>query len=88
MTEKKVRDLAVEAGSVQCTPGKREPLDCCRFCAHSTHFIVGGKKIPSPARAFCTFQRATEKVRLSEVSGVVCDDLRGEGFRSIMNIIS
>jgi hypothetical protein len=88
MNDKRARELPVLDSSVQCTAQKREPLERCRFCAHSTHFIVNGKAVRSPARAFCTFQRATDEVRLSEVSVVLCDDLRNEGFSSIMNIIS
>jgi hypothetical protein len=88
MTERSARELPVLGGSVQCTTQKREPVERCRFCAHSTHFIANGKKVRSPARAFCTFQRATGDVRLPEVTVVFCDDLRDEGFSSIMNIIS
>jgi hypothetical protein len=88
LTEKKTRSLAVENGTVQCTAAKREPIEKCRFCVHSTHFVVKGRRVSSPARAYCTMQRATEAVRLAEVEAVICDDLREEGFGSIMSIIS
>jgi hypothetical protein len=32
--------------------------------------------------------RATEEVDLKKVISVVCDDMREEGFRTIMNVIS
>ena len=88
MTEKKTRILAVENGTVRCTAAKKEPVERCRFCVHSTHFVVKGRRVPSPARAYCTVQRATEAVRLDEVEAVICDDRKGEGFGSIMSIIS
>ncbi|MDT8358432.1 MAG: hypothetical protein RQ758_08030 [Methanomicrobiaceae archaeon] len=78
----------ITAGSVQCTPHKREAVEKCRFCAHSTHFYVNGEWVPSPARAYCTCTRACEPVDLKRAGKVRCDDAAGEGFRSIMSIIS
>lgn len=82
-----VRTLTVDKGRVNCLSEKTEDLDHCRFCAHSVRFRVEGREIPSPARAFCSLQRGCEEVDLTKVEAVVCDDLSGEGFRSIMNII-
>ena len=82
-----VRTLPVQKGRVDCLPEKMEDLDHCRFCAHSVRFMVAGKEIPSPARAYCTLQRNAEEVDLTKVEAVICDDLSHEGFRSIMNII-
>lgn len=73
---------------VQCLPGKKEEIIRCRFCVHSKQFRQGGRWVPSPARAFCLASRATTNVDFSRVSAVCCDDLAGEGFSSIMNIIS
>lgn len=82
-----VRTLEVEKGHVSCLPAKKEDLDHCRFCAHSVRFRVNGKEVPSPARAYCTLQRSAGEVDLQKVQAVICDDMAGEGFRSIMNII-
>lgn len=82
-----LRTLEVTRGHVACLPEKKEDLDHCRFCAHSVRFRVKGKEVPSPARAFCTMQRNAEEVDLKLVEAVLCDDMSGEGFRSIMNII-
>jgi hypothetical protein len=82
-----VRDLAVLKGRVQCLPDKKTDLDHCRFCAHSVRFRVQGVEVPSPARAYCSMQKKGEDVDLTRVEAVLCDDLSGEGFRSIMNII-
>ena len=87
MSSRPLRTLEVVKGFVMCVPGKREDLDHCRFCAHSVRFRIKGKEIPSPARAFCTLQRATQEVDLTQVDAVICDDTVSEGFRSIMNII-
>ncbi|HDR73450.1 MAG TPA: hypothetical protein ENN85_06030 [Methanoculleus sp.] len=88
MTEARARELPVERGHVQCTPARREELVKCRFCVHSTHFMVEGRWVGSPARAYCRVQRSTEAVDLDAVAMVRCDDSAGEGFRSIMSIIS
>jgi hypothetical protein len=82
------RTLAVEKGTVACLSDKRESVEKCRFCVHSVRFVVMGKEVPSPARAFCTMSRATGEVDMQTVTDVICDDLRQEGFRSIMNVIS
>ena len=82
------RTLQVEKGTVACLPKRREDLEKCRFCVHSVKFIIPGKEVPSPARAFCSMSRATEEVDLKKVISVVCDDMREEGVRTIMNVIS
>ncbi|WP_246589314.1 hypothetical protein [Methanofollis formosanus] len=71
-----------------CPEGRDRPLDNCRFCVHSRRFRLGDRWVPSPARAYCTLQRATEEVDLTAVNAVECDDDRNEGFRSIMTVIS
>jgi hypothetical protein len=82
------RTLRVEEGGVECLPGEPVTLDRCRFCAHSTSFRIRGIWITSPARAYCLRSKAEKDVGLSTVEEVECDDLDGEGYRSIMNIIS
>ena len=81
------RTLRVSRGRVECLPGEEVPLDRCRFCAHSTAFCIRGTWITSPARAYCLRDKAEKDVDLSKVDEVECDDLGGEGYRSIMNII-
>jgi hypothetical protein len=87
MGSRPVRTLLVGNGKVDCLPAKKQDLDYCRFCAHSVRFRVSGTEVQSPARAFCTLGRNCEEVDLKKVEAVICDDLSGEGFRSIMNII-
>jgi hypothetical protein len=82
------RTLRVKQGRVECLPDEEVPLDRCRFCAHSTSFRVRGIWTTSPARAYCLRSRAGKDVDLSTVEEVECDDLDGEGYRSIMNILS
>ncbi len=89
MSEKSAGTLIpVIGGRVACPSGQAVTLDRCRFCAHSTHFQVRGRLVPSPARAYCSRQRGGEEIDLDAVEAVVCDDRSGEGYRSIMNIIS
>ncbi|NYT05478.1 MAG: hypothetical protein GKC04_03775 [Methanomicrobiales archaeon] len=88
MTDKRRRVLPVSEGTVQCTPLRREEIEKCRFCVHSTGFFQGDRRTASPARAYCAMQRTTTNVVYTEVTAVECDDLRGEGFRSMMNVIS
>jgi hypothetical protein len=88
MAEDGMRILVVEKGTVPCLPERSVTLDRCRFCAHSRYFEVKGRKVTSPARAYCSRSRATEEVDLLVVTRVWCDDLRSEGYRSIMSIIS
>ncbi|HXW98412.1 MAG TPA: hypothetical protein VEI51_01655 [Methanomicrobiales archaeon] len=71
-----------------CLPGEEVTLDRCRFCAHSTAFCVKGTWVTSPARAYCVVSKAEKGVDLSMVEEVECDDTEGEGYRSIMSIIS
>ena len=87
MSSRHLRTLEVTKGLVACLPYKKEDLDHCRFCAHSVRFLVNGREVPSPARAFCSLQKNTSEVDLTKVEAVLCDDLSNEGFRSIMNII-
>ena len=88
MTENSFRTLYVEMGVVQCLPNKKESIEKCRFCVHSVYFLEKDRWIKSPARAFCTKCRSTDKVFLTDVEAVLCDDKREEGYRSMMNIIS
>ncbi len=83
-----VRRLPVVRGRVECTPGGHVTVDRCGFCVHSARVVVRGKEMPSPARAYCSRCRDAERVDMEKVEAVVCDDLSGEGFRSIANIIS
>ena len=88
MTEKPYRVLKTVGGMVQCLPGKREETVRCRFCIHSKQFLQEGRWVPSPARAFCLASRTTEDVDLSRVTAVCCNDMSGEGFSSVLNVIS
>jgi hypothetical protein len=88
MSNRASRRLPVVGGRVQCTTDHAVPVDRCRFCVHSTHVVVGGADLPSPARAYCRLGRDAVEVDMKKVQVVVCDDLQGEGFRSITNIIS
>ncbi|WP_292517268.1 hypothetical protein [Methanoculleus sp.] len=82
------RRLPVVGGRVQCTPKEPVSLDRCRFCVHSARVVVNGREMPSPARAYCTRCRETPDLDMAKVEAILCDDLAGEGFRSITNIIS
>jgi hypothetical protein len=84
----KVRELPVRKGQVRCTAEADVTLDYCRFCVHSTEFRVKGEWITSPARAYCLRSRVVKGVDLQKVDTVRCDDDGGDGFHSIMNIIS
>lgn len=88
MTETAERELPVERGTVECRPGVRVGLDHCRFCACSRAFRERGTWKRSPALAYCMASRVTGEVDLSRVEAVRCHDRTGEGFRSIMSIIS
>lgn len=88
MIEAEQRVLRVEKGRVECRPGVRIGLDRCRFCASSRAFCESGIWKRSPALAYCMASRVTEEVDLSKVEAVRCADRTGEGFRSIMSIIS
>lgn len=88
MSDKVYRELNVENGTVECRPGTRVGLDRCRFCASSRAFLEEGAWRESPALAYCMARRTTGEVDLRRVSAVKCADRSGEGFRSIMNIIS
>ncbi|NLV27467.1 MAG: hypothetical protein GXY48_09930 [Methanomicrobiales archaeon] len=88
MSEVSGKRLPVSGGFVHCLPGKPEEVQKCRFCVHSVRFITRTKDLPSPARAFCTMVRGTEDVDIKDVIEVVCDDVKQEGYRSILNVIS
>ena len=83
----KNRVVDVAGRHVICA-GKREEIEKCRFCVHSVSFECDGVWVKSPARAYCSRCRSTDPVNLDKVTAVMCDDRAGEGFRSIMNIIS
>ena len=82
------RHLAVVRGRVQCTPNEAVPVDRCRLCVHSARVVAGGRELPSPARAYCSRCRDIPDIDMTKVEEVICDDTRGEGFRSITSIIS
>ncbi|MDD1667499.1 MAG: hypothetical protein LUO96_03430 [Methanomicrobiales archaeon] len=82
------RTLPVERGEVRCLPGEPVIVEKCRFCVHSTSFRIKTAWITSPARAYCLRSRPEKDVDLSTVEEVECDDLDGEGYRSIMSILS
>jgi hypothetical protein len=88
MTDGGERELAVERGTVECRPDVRVGLDRCRFCACSRAFREGGAWKRSPALAYCMACRVTGEVDFSKVEAVRCHDRTGEGYRSIMGIIS
>ena len=82
------RRLPVVRGPVRCTERESVPIDQCRLCVHSARVVVKGIELPSPARAYCSRCRDAPDIDMAKVEAVLCDDLSGEGFRSIANIIS
>ncbi|MDD3857667.1 MAG: hypothetical protein PHP43_06410 [Methanoculleus sp.] len=82
------RRLTVVRGRVRCTEHESVPVDQCRLCVHSSRVVVRGKELPSPARAYCSQCRDAPDIDMAKVEAVLCDDLSGEGFRSIATIIS
>ena len=88
MSDRDSRRLPVIGGRVQCTPDKAVTVDRCGFCVHSAHVVVGGREHPSPARAYCSRCRVTPGIDMKAAEVVICDDVQGEGFRSIMSVIS
>ena len=88
MSGKSHRNLQVFGGFVQCLPDKREEVVKCRFCVHSVQFKTQNAEISSPARAFCSRVRSTDEVDLKDIVEVVCDDVKQEGYRSMLNVIS
>lgn len=89
MSEKVTNKRVRAKGRVECTPDEVVTVDHCRFCVHSQAFTVHGRSVPSPARVYCLYhKKSDEKINFSEVEAVECDDVKGEGFRSMMNIIS
>lgn len=87
MPEGEYRILEVRSGKVRCLPDREETIEHCRFCVFSRSFVVRGRSVTSPALAYCLRHRATEEVNLKEVEAVACADRKGEGYRSMMNII-
>lgn len=77
-----------EGGHVSCQEGVPRNLENCRFCVHSRRFYETDRWVASPARAYCMCSRSTDGVDLAQVTAVECDDEGGEGFRSMMSIIS
>lgn len=88
MAEGEYRVLEVRGGKVRCTPGTDATVAHCRFCVYSRFFRIGGKDYRSPALAFCVRTNAPDEVNLSTVEAVTCADRRGEGYRSMLNVIS
>ena len=88
MSEGRTRILDVEEMEVRCLPGKREHVDRCRFCVHSKKIPESGRWKVSPARAYCVLSRSDDVVDMNKAEAVECDDMKGEGFRSILNVIS
>lgn len=88
MTDAEYRDQPVKDGTVECLPGVRVGLDRCRFCASSRAFLEDSTWKKSPALAYCMACRVTDAVAFDRVRAVRCADRGGEGFRSIMSIIS
>ena len=88
MTDGEYRIIPVIKGKVQCLVDKKEPVENCGFCVHSREFKVQNRLITSPALAYCTKCRVTEKVDYSKAESVKCADRQGGGFHSITNIIS
>lgn len=78
----------IRQGNVECRPAEVISLEHCRFCVHSKAFVVRGRHLPSPARIYCLAQKPSKEViDFTMAEAVVCDDRKGEGYRSIMNIL-
>ncbi len=89
MNERSIDRPVGKSRRVACAGREDITPDHCRLCVHSRAFVVGGKRIASPARVYCLRCRPPEEeLDLGRVEAVECDDLAGEGFRSITNIIS
>ncbi|MDD1723786.1 MAG: hypothetical protein LUQ07_01505 [Methanospirillum sp.] len=88
MVSGQLRTLQVTGRHIPCLAHKTEEIEKCRFCAHSVRFITKNGEVASPARAFCTLSRDSGEVNLQDVTAVVCDDTCGEGYRSMLNVIS
>lgn len=82
------RRLPVIRGRVQCTVKESIPVAQCRLCVHSASVVIGGRELPSPARAYCSRCRDAPDIDMAKVEAILCDDKQEEGFRSIANIIS
>lgn len=88
MTDNRYRNLRAVSGFVDCSAEKKESVERCRFCVHSRKFMVGGVWYDSPARTYCMSCRTTEMPDYKSADAVLCDDLKREGFRSFLNVIS
>lgn len=82
------RIIPVKKGKVECLVDKNEDLERCRFCVFSRFFRIKGEDIKAPALAFCPRHGNADCVDLSKVESVICGDRKGEGFMSILNVIS
>lgn len=82
------RILDIHNGEVLCLPKKLESVEKCRFCVHSKRFREADVWKISPARAYCSLCRGDDKINFDKIDAVECDDLKNEGYRSILNIIS
>ena len=65
MSDEDVRIIPAIKGSVQCLPGKKEPLGHCGLCIHCREFRIKGSFVKSPSLAYCTKCRVTDKVDLA-----------------------
>ncbi|MHC1626440.1 MAG: hypothetical protein ACXQTG_02270 [Methanoculleaceae archaeon] len=80
--------IPVRDGYLECTDGRRIPVERCRFCIHSVRFRVAGDWVDSPARAYCLLCRTGEEIDPARVEAVECDDRKVEGFSSMLNVIA
>jgi hypothetical protein len=87
MTDVDMRVIPAIKGSVQCLPGKKEPLEHCGLCIHCREFRIKGTFVKSPSLAYCAKYRVTDKVDLAQADAVRCADRQGEGFHNITSII-
>jgi hypothetical protein len=87
MSEEDFRIIPATKGSVQCLPGKKEPLEHCGLCIHCREFRIKGSFVKSPSLAYCMKCRVTDKVDLAQAEAVRCADRQGEGFHSITSLI-
>jgi hypothetical protein len=87
MSDDDSRIIPTIKGSVQCLPGKKEPLAHCGLCIHCREFRINGTFVKSPSLAYCTRCRVTDKVDIQHADAVRCADRQGEGFHSITSII-
>ncbi len=82
------RIIPVKNGKVECLIEKIEPIERCRFCVFSRFFRIKGEDVKAPALAFCPRHGDADCIDLSMVESVICGDRKGEGFMSVLNVIS